>query len=544
MVRIWDPLGSAREESGRSIPLSSSVSVRWKFYGRRGELGALLKTLRSRLWFFGVLRGRRRVGKTTLVLQALSMIHQETGGTPRAVLLELPDSTPDDAASELRSAIQQSQLPLGSVDSAQCRDLPGMATLIASLCRQGVIVVIDEFQVCYQGPLRGFPALLKQRVDRLQESAGGLIVMGSLQSEMEAMLHDRRAPLFGRPTFSLNLKPWGLRTVFEVCADRGIQQPSQWLTLWTLFGGVPAYWRLFSLELGLDHGVGWSNWARNLCASLFLRLGAPLQDEGEMLLGREIRGNFLRLLRTIARSGASSHRELSDSVSGISSIGPYLTSLVRDLRLVDKEVPIFASDNSRNSRYVIADPFLRAWLAAIRPSIRDSRVFTRDLALDRLLPRLSTLEGLAFERMVRLASEEASRSGTSDFPLVDLVRGYWNRARSGENQLDVDFVAWTQGYDRVRFGSCKRNALKHTSSSLARFRSQVRLFLSTKQGRRFRHSKQEFALFSPVFADDLRNALESEGWLCRDLRDFRAMLCKDRNGSAGDLQACVTLLEV
>ena len=263
-----------------------------------------------------------------------------------------------------------------------------------------------------------------------------------------------------------------------------------------------------------------------------------------MLLGREIRGNFLRLLRTIARSGASSHRELIDSVSGISSIGPYLTALVRDLRLVEKEVPIFASDNSRNSRYVIADQFLCAWLAAIRPSIRDSRVFTLDLALDRLLPRLSTLEGLAFERMVRLASEEAWRLGTSDFPLVDLIRGYWNRARSGENQLDIDFVAWTEGYDRVRFGSCKRNALKHTSSSLARFRSQVRLLLSTKQGRRFRHSKQEFVLFSPVFADDLRNTLESEGWLCRDLRDFRTMLCKDRNGSAGDLQACVTLLEV
>ena len=143
------------------------------------------------------------------------MIHQEIGGTRRTVLLELPNSTPDDAASELRSAIQQAKLPLESVDSAQCRDLPGMATVIASLCSQGVIVVIDELQVCYQGPMRGFPALLKQRVDRLQESAGGLIVMGSVQSEMEAMLHDRRAPLFGRPTFSLNLKPWGATDRFR-----------------------------------------------------------------------------------------------------------------------------------------------------------------------------------------------------------------------------------------------------------------------------------------------------------------------------------------
>ena len=519
------------------------MSGRWRFYGRREELGALLKVLRSRRWFFGVLRGRRRIGKTTLVQQALTMVRKESAGRRISVLFELPDSTPEDAARELKRAVSQAKLPTDAADYSECRDLPGMATLIASLCRRGVIVVIDEFQVCHRGPLRGFPSLLKQRVDRLQASTGGLILMGSVQSEMEAMLQDRRAPLFGRPTFNMNLGPWSLETIFEVCADQRISGASRWLTLWTLFGGVPSYWQLFSMDPDLNRRARWREWARNLFAALFLRPGAPLRDEGEMLLGRELRGKHLSLLRTIAERRVSTYGELVASLPSVASIGPYVTSLVRDLQLVAREVPIFASDKSRNARYMIADPFLRAWLAAIGPSIRESRAISQDQALDRLLARLSTLEGVAFERLVRHASEEASRMGVSDFPLADLARGYWSRVRKEGNPLEIDFVAWSVDYGRVRFGSCKRSASKHTAASLSGFRDHVRSFLSTKDGRRFRTSKQEFALFSPAFEDERRKILEGQGWICRDLRDFRAMLCQDRYGNAGDLEACGALLE-
>ena len=58
-------------------------------------------------------------------------------------------------------------------------------------------MVLDEFQLCHRGPLRGFPSLLQAQVDRLQDrsTAGGLIVLGSVQAEMEALLNDRQAPL-------------------------------------------------------------------------------------------------------------------------------------------------------------------------------------------------------------------------------------------------------------------------------------------------------------------------------------------------------------
>jgi uncharacterized protein len=44
----------------------------WGFYGRARELQALREILKRKRWFFARISGRRRIGKTTLVLQALS----------------------------------------------------------------------------------------------------------------------------------------------------------------------------------------------------------------------------------------------------------------------------------------------------------------------------------------------------------------------------------------------------------------------------------------------------------------------------------------
>jgi len=46
----------------------------WLFYGRRGQLAVLAEMLARRRWFFAKLTGRRRIGKTTLIQQALETV--------------------------------------------------------------------------------------------------------------------------------------------------------------------------------------------------------------------------------------------------------------------------------------------------------------------------------------------------------------------------------------------------------------------------------------------------------------------------------------
>ena len=317
------------------------------------------------------------------------------------------------------------------------RDLPGIAAAVGSLCSRGTIVVLDEFQVCHRGPLSGFPSLLQEQVDRLQDrnAAGGLIVLGSVQADMEALLHDRRAPLFGRTTFELTLGPWNLTTIFEVCRAHGADDPARCLTLWTLFGGVPKYWRHFAETDGLDTVPEWEPWTQQVCERLFLRSGSPLREEGEGLLARELRRNYLAILRTLAERPSCTHAELQDALPEL-SLGPYLSAVTNDLRLVERKLPIFAGQRQRRARYTISDQFLCAWLRVMQPACQAARILPAPRVAQRALAALRTLEGHAFERMVRGSHRGGvprRRSGLSDYrshcrllePATDTTRTPW-----------------------------------------------------------------------------------------------------------------------
>lgn len=339
------------------------MNAHWNFYGRQNELGSLLEKLRQRRWLFASIRGRRRIGKTALVQRALKLLAEDRATTRPPLLVQLPDSNPADFASVFRNAVREAGLESSLDNEGEIHDLPGVAAAIGSLCASGMIVVLDEFQICLDGPLSALPSLLQAQVDRLQDgdTEGGLIVLGSVQAEMESLLEDRKAPLFGRITFQITLDPWDLRTVFEVCDNHGAQDPARCLTLWTLFGGIPKYWRHFAETDGLDSIPEWPDWAAELCSRLFLRSDAILRDEGEVLMGRELRHNYLAILRTIAERRVCTYAELSEALPEQTNLEPYLNTLTRDLRLIDKEQPVFARSASRGARYILSDPFLLAW---------------------------------------------------------------------------------------------------------------------------------------------------------------------------------------
>jgi len=505
----------------------------WTFYGRSDELGNLLARMRQHGWFFGTIRGRRRVGKTALVQQAIKTLRDdEPSGIP-CLLVQLPDSTPLDFATVFQNGVREAGLEQHVGEPSTRQGLPGVARAVGALCSAGVVVVLDEFQTCHDGPLRGLPSLLQAEVDNLQDKdmAGGLLLLGSVQSEMEALLNDRRAPLFGRTTFEILLEPWGLETIFEVCRAHNASSPERCLTLWTLFGGVPKYWRHYA-ELGDDiHAITeWQPWAQQVCEGLFLRSDSPLREEGESLLGRELRRNYVALLRTVAERGPCTHAELREAIPEL-SLGPYLRTLAQDLRLVEKQDPVFA-EHRRRGRYAVSDPFLLAWLSVIQPSCQAARIEPVSRVAQRLAARLSTLEGFAFERMVRDATEAWSRAD-GDFSITDRVRGYWNRPRRDGVSVEIDFIAWNDDDELVRFGSCKRNAGKHNRRTLGSFRRQVELFLQSGTGSRFRNWHQELAVYSPLFSSEQRGHLESEGYVCHDIPDFQNWLASTGRGPQG-----------
>ena len=65
----------------------NNPSTSWAFYGRRSELAQLRAILDRRRWFFLQISGRRRIGKTTLIHEALG-----EDELARTLYIQIPDS--------------------------------------------------------------------------------------------------------------------------------------------------------------------------------------------------------------------------------------------------------------------------------------------------------------------------------------------------------------------------------------------------------------------------------------------------------------------
>lgn len=61
----------------------------WSFYGRRAELQQMQRILKRRRWFFAQISGRRCIGKTALIQEAL-----RGAGISKTLYIQIPDSDP------------------------------------------------------------------------------------------------------------------------------------------------------------------------------------------------------------------------------------------------------------------------------------------------------------------------------------------------------------------------------------------------------------------------------------------------------------------
>ena len=293
--------------------------------------------------------------------------------------------------------------------------------------------------------------------------------------------------------------------------------------LWSLFEGVPKFYR-DAFEQGVlipaeDH-------RQTTIRRLFFEGSSPLKDEADNWFLRELRGRYDSVLKLLARLGPCTHGMLMNEYAragegGEKQLGGYLQTLIEKYRMVEKLAPVFSGRSSRKARYVIADNFLSSWLHALARNVQMARVQPLEIPVARADQALMVQEGYAFEKMIRRLTEECSRKGVGDFHLTDMVRGYWNKADGSD--IEIDLVAMNEDDRVVRFGSCKRSELQHTAS-IGKFRQHTDKFLKTAEGGKFKGWSVEHALYSPKFGTENRRSLESAGYICKDLTDFRKML--------------------
>lgn len=321
-----------------------------KFYNREKEIAELqrIKLLayndHSKLT---VLTGRRRIGKTALILNALK---DET-----IVYLFVSRKSEADLCNGFCSEIEKQLVVF----------VPKMDSFIAIfrfLLEHGknhkFSLIIDEFQE-FVNINESIYSEIQNYWDQYRTSTNvNLIVSGSIYSLMTKIFQDKREPLFGRADAMMKLNPFTTNVLKDIMKDYNPDYTNdELLALYTYTGGVPKY-----VELLVDNkALTIPKMIKYICQS-----DSPFIDEGRNLLIQEFGkkyGNYFSILDAIS-SGLNTQSQI-EFFMGEKSIGGQLSKLETVYEVIKKQRPIFAKEGSQTVRYEISDHFLRFWFRYI-----------------------------------------------------------------------------------------------------------------------------------------------------------------------------------
>lgn len=356
-----------------------------QFFGREQELRLIERELNRPRPSVVIVRGRRRVGKSRLLIEAIRSrpaIYYQATKIAESMSLHL-------FKAEITRVIGEDAL----LDSLG--EWLGVLTFLEQVAAQklpGLTVVLDEFPyLCETDP--ALPSVMQKFCDGVRErgTAFNVVLCGSKISFMEELLGEKN-PLHGRQTLDLDLGPLSFREAAQFFPTWSADEQ---LRAYGILGGIPYYLNLCDPEFTLRENV----------LELVLSRAAPLSDEPNNLLLAELRDvtRYATLLRSIADGCTDSGsiigrvRELKDS----SALAPYVQKL-SELRLIRIVRSLDAAERERDRRYYLDDPFLAFWYRFYLPNLSPlSSGHSEEVWRHAIEPRLDDHMGNMFEWICR-----------------------------------------------------------------------------------------------------------------------------------------------
>ncbi|WP_256393065.1 ATP-binding protein [Natronoarchaeum rubrum] len=402
-----------------------------RFVNRDEELAILDSKFESETAELVVVYGRRRLGKSELVREAIRDRND-------AVYWQATEETPD---AQLANFVKTASETFPMLEDIR-RD---WEALLRALGRQDAIVILDEFPYLVESD-EALPSKIQRVWDmHLQDTNASLVLVGSSISIMEDKVLSGGSPLYGRRTSTIDLPPLDLEDARQFYPE---DEPDTAIQTWGVFGGTPYYLQALTPSASLAENV----------QSHVLSEHGVLHNEPEFLLRTEfgIREpqTYYTILRAIA-TGKRAANEIAD-FAGVDSnaLGSYLSKL-RRLRLVERDIPVTADPNStRKSRYRLKEPLFRFWFRYVYGQ-QGHLAQLGDDAYDQLVaPTFTEYMGTTFERVCQNALPKLR-------PKTYRRIGYWWYQH---HELDVVGLA-SDG--TLVAGECKYTTREMTEGDLA-----------------------------------------------------------------------------
>jgi len=382
-----------------------------RFYNRENELAILSRILEQsrNSSCFTVMVGRRRVGKTSLLLESVS-------GGRFLYLFVSRKSEPLLCAQFQKDASEAIGIQIfGAI--TRFKDLFEQLMIFAT--KEHFTLVMDEFQE-FENVNSSIFGDIQNLWDQYKDRARiNLIVCGSIYSMMMKIFENRKEPLFGRLTSKMTLKPFTVVVMKEILSDYNPGYTSEdLLCFYMLTGGIPKY-----ISLLMESGAtSYSKMLERITSP-----DSPFISEGTDMLISEFGkdyGIYFSILQLIA-FGKTRQSEI-DSIIG-KNTGAYLVNLEKEYSLIDRNKPLFSRPESRNARWSLRDNYLRFWFRFIYPNQSMIEMGKYELLREYIGRNYEQYSGVVLERYFREKISESER--------ITQIGSYWDR--KGLNEIDL-----------------------------------------------------------------------------------------------------------
>lgn len=402
-----------------------------KFYNREHELTKLraIAAASHKNAQFTVLTGRRRIGKTKLLLSAfkdVSSLYFFVAKKSEILLCQ-------DFVKEITEKIK---LPvLGEVSSFAVL----FEYIVQVSHQQNITLIIDEFQEFYSVNPAVYSEMQRIWDLKSEDSKLNLIVSGSVTSLMYRIFESQKEPLFGRAQHFIRLQAFDTETMKQIIRDHNPEfTPDDLLALYSFTGGVAKY-----VELLMDNNAV----TKNTMIQHMITKDSIFLYEGKNMLIEEFGRDhsiYFSILTSMAE-GRNSRAEIEALLK--KEVSGYLTRLENDFHLIKRSIPVLGK-GTKHMKYFLEDNFLIFWFRFIYKYNYMIEIGAFDALQNIIFRDYSTFSGLMLERYFRLQAVESG--------LFTQIGQFWDR----KGEIEIDLVAMNEQDKKMIIAEIKRKSSK------------------------------------------------------------------------------------
>lgn len=454
------------------------------FIGRKKELNELNFRFNNSKKEFGVIYGRRRIGKSTLINEFLK-------DKPNIFFQAKKDSMYGNLRSFSYEIDKLLDLPKSFVFSSMEE---AFDSLIEYAKGKRFVIAIDEYPYIVNQDA-SFPSILQEAIDRAPENLFFLISgsdVGMLKNELE----DHNSPLYKRRTFEMNVTKLKYSESLEYLKNVDNETKIKYLSFTSTY---PYYLSAMDFDIPFEE---------NIKRLLFNEYGTFFTLPDQLLSNSLNTQDVYNAILYAVSKRKRSNKEIAEYIhEDEAKVSKYIKTLLQS-ELLDKRETY--NGNKKTVYYEIGDPMLRFWYMFIFNNMEKIRM-NGEFVYNNLQEDIKQFICYGFEEVSRLYMDELNSKGLlgnifAPFKPYKVEKSILNRSIEidGLSNDDEKLIVMECKYRKEKF---TLSMLKHLEESASVFPSKYNrvYYLFSKNGFDDEIKKIQSDKYHIVELDDMFN---------------------------------------